>query len=95
MKNGGKTGGEKMVNKILAAAITVAFLSLVRPDPTATEIGYVISALLIYETLAWCIGYVRKVNHRKQEKHYITLTKADIRRWANEQLYWPIHEEVG
>lgn len=84
-----------MINRVIAAAITLAFLFAVRPDPEPTALGWGIVALLIYETLAWSIGYVRKVNHRKQEKHYITLTKADIRRWADEQLYWPIHEEVG
>ena len=84
-----------MVNKILAAAITVAFLSLVRPDPTATEIGYVISALLIYEGLVFCFNYTQKVKKKKKKEHYITIGREDIKRWANEQLYWPIHEEVG
>ena len=84
-----------MINKSIAAGITLAFLAVVRPDADASRVGIAFTGILMYEALSWCIGYIRK---ERKKNHYIqatTISKADIARWADEQLYWPIHEEVG
>lgn len=82
----------ELIDKGAAAALTVAFMALVRPDPEPTRVGLTVTAVLMYEALRWCIWFVRKMHRRQKEKHYITVTKRDMERWAKEWLYWPMKE---
>ena len=86
-----------MVNRGVAAITTIAFLSVVRPDPDASKIGIAFTGILMYEALAWCIGYIQK--HRK-DKYFTasvneTVDPGDIVRWWNTRINWPMHEEVS
>jgi len=72
-----------MINKALAAGITLAFMSLVRPDTPPSAVGASVVALLMYEGLRWSIEYIQKVRRKKKEARYITVSLGDIRRWAD------------
>jgi hypothetical protein len=80
--------------KGIAAGVTVLFLAAVRPDPTPTPVEWGVVAILMYECLSFSMNYIRKVNHKKKAAQYLRVSRADMRRWADEQLYWPLHEEV-
>ena len=54
-----------LINRGIAAAITLVFLMAVRPDPEPTALEWGIVTLLMYEGLRYCIGYVRKPEGRK------------------------------
>ena len=75
-----------------AAALTVGFLMIVKTDPNPSLMGVGITALLMYEGLTFCLSYIEKVRRKKKEDRYITVSRQDIRRWADTQLYWPIEE---
>ena len=62
-----------MINKVLAASITVAFVGAVRPDPGVDAIGYGVVAIMMYEGLSYCINYIRKQHKKKVRKHYIAV----------------------
>ena len=85
-----------MINKAIATAVTIGFLVAVKPDPAPSALGYGVVAILMYEGIAYCIGYIRK--HRKDK--YITVPKKeqvnpkDIQRWADTWIRWPM-KEVG
>ena len=92
-----------MINKVLAASITVAFLAAVRPDPVPSAVGYAITAVIIYEGLYYCIKYIRETNKKKHDDHYITLKKFQMKRNARVRkeegaklddlwIYWPLRE---
>ena len=89
-----KKRGE-LVSKGISGVITVLFLAVVRPDPTPRALEWAVVALLLYEVLNFCITYTRKEKHKRKAAQYLRVSRADMRRWADEQLYWPIHEEVG
>lgn len=82
----------ELINKGIAAAITLGFMTAVRPDAEPTRVEATIVALLMYEAIRFCLDYSKK----KQRKRYVTLNlKArdeDGKRWAEEKLYWPIEE---
>ena len=83
-----------MINRGIAAGITLAFLVAVRPDTDASRVGIAVTAILLYEGISYCIGYIRK--HRKDK--YITVPKKeqvnpkDIQRWADTWIRWPMKE---
>ena len=85
-----------MINRGIAAGITLAFLVTVRPDPAPSALGYGVVAILMYEGISYCIGYIRK--HRKDK--YITVPRndqvdpRDIKRWSETQLNWPMREVI-
>ena len=81
-----------MINKVLSGLITIGFMAIVRPDKSASMAGVALISVALYEALAYCIDYIRKVNKKQKEKHYITLTKADMRRWADEWITPAIRE---
>ena len=49
-------------------------------------------SVLIYEAVRWCVWYVRQIRQQKKDKRYITLTKRDMRRWADEWITPAIRE---
>ena len=82
----------ELINKGIAAAVTVGFMAVVRPDPMPSLVGTAFITVLLYETVRWGVWYVRKTNKKRKEDHYITTSLQDMRRWANEKLYWPMEE---
>lgn len=85
----------ELINKGIAAAVTVGFMAVVRPDPMPSLVEAAFITVLMYEVVRWCVWYVRKANRKRKEDRYITTSLQDMRRWADERLYWPLQEEVN
>ena len=81
-----------MINKVLSAGITLAFLAVVRPDPDASKIGIAFTGILMYEVLALCIGHIRKERKKDRYIQSTTISRADIKRWSDEWIRWPMKE---
>lgn len=75
-----------------AAMLTIGFMALVKPDPNPSMIGIGITAVLMYEGLTFCIDYIRRINQKKKEDHYITVSRQDMKRWADEWITPAIRE---
>ena len=84
-----------MINRVLSASLTLAFLAFVRPDVEPSLLGAGITAILLYEGLLFSIGYIQRVNRKHKKRRNIAVSKQDIKRWADERLAWPIFEEVS
>ena len=84
----------ELINKGIAAASTLAFMAVVRPDPMPSLVGVALVSVLLYEAMVYSIDFVRKSQRKRKERHYITVSRADMKRLANERLYWPLTEEV-
>jgi hypothetical protein len=82
----------ELINKGIAGAVTVGFMAVVRPDPMPSMVETAFITVLMYEVVRWCVWYVRKTNKKRKEDRYITTSLQDMRRWANEKLYWPMEE---
>ena len=82
----------ELINKGIAGAVTVGFMAVVRPDPMPTMFETALITVLMYEAVRWCAWYARKANRKRKEDRYITTSLQDMRRWANEKLYWPMEE---
>ena len=63
----------EMINRVIAAAITIGFMAAVRPDPNPERWGIALVAVLMYECIRWGIEYVQKVNRRQKVEEYISL----------------------
>ena len=81
-----------LIDKGTAGAITLGFMVLVRPDPMPTMFETALITVLMYEAVRWCAWYVRQIRQQKRDKRYITLTKRDMRRWADEWITPAIRE---
>ena len=81
-----------MVNKALAGASTLAFMAIVRPDKDVSLVGVALVSVLMYEALVYSIDFIRKSQRKRKERHYITVSRADMKRWADTRLYWPVEE---
>ena len=77
-----------MINRALSAAITVAFLAVVRPDPDVSLAGTAFVGILMYEGLRVSIEYIRKIHSDEQSKNrrkaYERWLHRDGYRWASE-----------
>ena len=82
----------ELINKGIAAAVTIGFMAVVRPDPMPSLVGSAFITVLMYETVRWGVYYVRQIRQQKKNKRYITLTKRDMRRWADEWITPAIRE---
>ena len=82
----------ELINKGIAAASTLAFMAVVRPDPMPSMFETALITVLMYEAVRWCVWYVRQIRQQKKDKRYITLTKRDMRRWADEWITPAIRE---
>lgn len=82
----------ELINKGIAGAITVGFMAVVRPDPMPSLVEAAFITVLMYEVVRWCVWYVRQIRRQKRDKRYITLTKRDMRRWADEWITPAIRE---
>ena len=49
-------------------------------------------AILIYEAIHYCIRYIMRERRRKQRIEAAAISKADIQRWADEWIVWPLKE---
>jgi len=83
-----------MINKVIAGASTLAFMAIVRPDKDVSLVGVSLVSVLLYEALIYSIDFIRKNQRKRKERHYITVSRADMRRWADTKLYHPIEEVV-
>ena len=81
-----------MINKAIAASITIAFMAVVRPDPDPELWGVALTALTMYEGIRIGAEHFRKALRKRKEERYTTVSIGDIRRWANTELYWPMKE---
>ena len=79
----------ELINKGAAAALTVAFLALVRPDPEPTRVGLTVTAVLMYEALKYIVWYVRREVRRRKARRNVWAMRYDGRRWA-EMEFQPI-----
>ena len=83
-------------NRVVAFAITLAFMALVRPDPDPSIVGVSLVAILLYEVLRFALDGISE--HRRQKRRSrrriesLTAGEEDIRRWADEWLVWPLKE---
>lgn len=82
----------ELINKGIAAAVTIGFMAVVRPDPMPSMAEAALISVLMYEAVRWCVWYVRQIRQQKKDKRYITLTKRDMRRWADEWITPAIRE---
>lgn len=82
----------ELINKGIAAVSTLAFMAVVRPDPMPSLVEAAFITVLMYEVVRWCVWYVRQIRQQKKDKRYITLTKRDMRRWADEWITPAIRE---
>lgn len=82
----------ELINKGIAAAITLGFMTAVRPDAEPTRVEATIVALLMYEGIRFCVEFCR----RKKQKKYISLNlkarNEDGKRWADEWITPAIRE---
>lgn len=81
-----------MINKVVAGLMTVGFMAIVRPDKDVSLVGVALVSVLLYEAVSYSIDFVRKGQRKRKERHYITVSRADMRRWADTRLYWPVEE---
>lgn len=81
-----------MINKVVAGLMTVGFMAIVRPDKDVSLVGVALVSVLLYEAVSYSIDFVRKSQRKRKERHYITVSRADMKRWADTRLYWPVEE---
>ena len=81
-----------MINKVVSGLMTVGFMAIVRPDKDVSLVGVALVSVLLYEAMVYSIDFVRKSQRKRKERHYITVSRADMKRWADTRLYWPVEE---
>jgi hypothetical protein len=83
------------IDRGLAFAITLGFMTFVRPDVEPTRVEATIVAIMMYEAIRWCSWLTRRMQKAKRKKENERAMHYDGERWAEERLYWPIYEEVN
>jgi len=83
---------KKVMDKGISAAGTLLFVGAIQTEAPAWTL--VVLALVIYEIAQWCCRIARREARKNRKKHYITVTKRDVQRWANTKIGWPM-KEVG
>ena len=74
-----------MVNRGIAAAVTLLFMLVVRPDPNPSIVGVAFSTILFYETTRMCLDHIKRSN-QKQERKRMILMNERARRENGERL---------
>ena len=77
---------KKAIDKGLSAAGAVLLVGAIRT--TAPVWNLLILALVIYEISQWCCRIARREAKRKRRNRYITASRTDAQRWA-EQWFNP------
>lgn len=83
----------ELIERGVAAGITIAFMAFVRPDPDPPLAGVALVALLMYEFTRICVGRIRRRKRTRGTK-CATVSRGDIQRLADTRLYWPIKEVI-
>ena len=77
-------------NKLFAAAVTMAFMAVVRPDPEPELWGVAMVAIMMYEFIFYAIEYIGREIREREREYRIEVNeiarKKDGRRWANEWI---------
>ena len=81
----------ELIERGVAAGITIAFMAFVRPDPEPELWGVALVTLLMYEFTRICVSRIRRRKRTRRTK-CATVSLGDIRRWADTRLYWPMKE---
>lgn len=81
-----------LIDKGAAAALTLLFLAVVRPDPMPSGVAWGITAIMMYEVLSRCIRRVRIERRREAIRRNMRAMKYDGQRWADEWIRWPLKE---
>ena len=76
----------ELIERGIAAGITIAFMAAVRPDPDPPLAGVALVALLMYEGILWCMGHARKMRRQEEEDRYDAWIRSNSRRWADEEI---------
>lgn len=76
----------RITDRITAAAMTLAFMAWVRPDPDPTVWGVALVVMLMYEGLAYCIGQVREIRKQQRIAVNIRARQEDAERWEKQRF---------
>ena len=80
------------IDRGLAFAITLGFMTFVRPDVEPTRVEATIVAVMMYEAIRWCSWFIRKVQKQKRKKENELAMHYDAERWADEWITCSIRE---
>jgi hypothetical protein len=75
-----------MINKVLAATLSICFLTFVRPDAEPERWSVALLAVLMYEGIRWSLDYIKRMKEQELEERYDAWLHQDGRRWANERI---------
>jgi len=76
----------KVIDKGMSAASAVLFVGLIKTD--APTWSLVVLTLVMYEIAQWCCRIARREAKRQRRNRYITASRTDAQRWA-EQWFNP------
>jgi len=75
-----------MINRVLAAALSIGFLTFVRPDAEPGRWSVALLAVLMYEGIRWSLDYIKRMKEQELKERYDAWLYQDGRRWANERI---------
>lgn len=79
------------LDKGIAGAAVVLFFAAVRPTQVPSMWVTVLLALALYEGMLFGIKAARRQARRERRRHYVTVSKIDMRRVAD-QVFNPLKE---
>ena len=77
---------KKAIDKGISAAGAILFVGLIQTD--APTWSLVVLTLVMYEIAQWCCRITRREAKRQRRNRYITASRTDAQRWA-EQWFNP------
>ena len=85
-----------MINRVLAATLSIGFLTLVRPDAEPERWSVALLAVLMYEGIRWSLDYIKRIREQekkeRQKRQYDAWLNYNGKRWADEWIRWPMKE---
>lgn len=81
----------KKIDKGMAAGAVTLFFAAVRPTQIPSMWVTVLLALALYEGMLFGIKAARRQARKERRRHYITVSKIDMQRVAD-QVFNPIRE---
>lgn len=82
----------ELISKGAAFVLTLGFMAVVRPDPEPSRVEAALVAILMYEVIRYSIRYIMRERGRRRRIEAAAISKADIQRWADEWIVWPLKE---
>lgn len=82
----------EIIDKGIAAAITLGFLTFVRPDGEPERWAVVLITILMYEAIRWSSWFIRKTKKQNRRRENERAMHYDAARWADEWITWPLRE---